>query len=177
MAIAKFEVRPWYREPWPWIVIAGPASAVVGGVAILWLAIDSNDGLVIDDYYKEGLAINQLIGRDQAAFELRYRAQAALSDDSSRIRIIVSSANGASLPKVVRLRLAHPTRAGKDQTKLLTAQSGGWYEGSLLPLAAGRWLVTIEDPERTWRLSGKWHLPADRAVVLEPPGERSPGVR
>ena len=177
MAIAKVEARPWYREPWPWIVIAGPASAVVAGVAILWLAIDSNDGLVIDDYYKEGLAINQVIRRDQAAFELHYRAQAALSDDSSRIRILVSSASGASLPEIVRLRLAHPTRAGKDQTKLLAAQSGGWYEASLLPPEAGRWLVTIEDPAKTWRLSGKWHLPAERAVVLEPPRDRSPGVR
>ena len=35
MAIAKFETRPWYREPWPWIFIAGPASAVVAGIAML----------------------------------------------------------------------------------------------------------------------------------------------
>jgi len=177
MAIAKFETRPWYREPWPWIVIAGPASAVVAGIALLWLAIDSNDGLVIDDYYKEGLAINQVIQRDQAAFQLRYRAQAVLSDDSSRIRIFVSSASSAPLPEALRLRLAHPTRAGKDQTKMLKARPGGHYEASLLPPEAGRWSVTIEDPKKTWRLAGKWHLPYERAVVLEPPGEQSPGVR
>ena len=66
---------------------------------------------------------------------------------------------------------------GKDQVKLLAAQPGGRYEASLLPPEAGRWLVTIEDPEKTWRLSGKWHLPEERAAVLESPGERSAGVR
>jgi len=93
MAIAKFDARPWYREPWPWIIIAGPASAVVAGVALLWLAIDSNDGLVVDDYYKEGLAINQVIRRDQAAFDLRYRAQAVLSEYFDRFDV----PNGDSL--------------------------------------------------------------------------------
>jgi hypothetical protein len=176
MVMAKFEARPWYREPWPWIIIAGPASAVVAGMTMLWFAIDSNDGLVIDDYYKEGLAINRVLQRDQSALEQRYRAQAVLSDDGSRIRIFVSSASGAPLPGAVRLRLAHPTRAGKDQTMLLTAQPDGWYGATLLPPEAGRWLVTIEDPAKTWRLSGKWHLPAERAVVIEPPPGRSPDV-
>jgi hypothetical protein len=177
MAIAKLDARPWYREPWPWIIIAGPASAVVAGVALLWFAIDSNDGLVVDDYYKEGLAINQVIRRDQAAYDLRYRAQAVLSDDGSRVRVFVTSASGAPLPDALRLRVAHPTRAGKDQTKLLAPQSGGWYEAALLPPEVGRWLVTIEDPAKTWRLSGNWQLPDQRAVVLAPPRERAQGAR
>ena len=169
-------LRPWYREPWPWIVMAGPASAVIAGMTMLWLAIDSNDGLVADDYYKQGLAINQVIRRDQAAAELRYRAQAFLSDDGSRIRVVVSSASGATLPPTLQLRLAHPTRAGKDQAKVLSAQPGGLYETSLPPLAAGRWVVTIEDTQKTWRLSGQWQLPRDRAVLLEPPASRAAGA-
>ena len=169
--------RPWYREPWPWIVMAGPASAVVAGMAMLWLAIDSNDGLVIDDYYKQGLAINQVILRDEAASRLRYRAHGLLSDDGSRIRIVVSSAAGAPLPDKLQLRLAHPTRAGKDQAQVLAAQPGGLYEAPLLPLTPGRWMVTIEDAKRTWRLSGKWQLPEERAVMLEPAAGRPAGAQ
>ena len=37
-----------------------PAAAVVGGAVMLWLALTTYDGLVSDDYYKEGLAINQV---------------------------------------------------------------------------------------------------------------------
>ena len=52
---------PWYRDPWPWILMAGPAAVVVAGAITLWIAFASADGLVAGDYYKQGLAINQVI--------------------------------------------------------------------------------------------------------------------
>ena len=53
--------KSWYREPWPWLLMMGPAIVIVAGFYTLWLAIQSNDGLVADDYYKRGLAINQTL--------------------------------------------------------------------------------------------------------------------
>ena len=50
--------KPWYREPWVWLMIALPASAVVGGIITIYLAVSTSDGLVVDDYYKRGKAIN-----------------------------------------------------------------------------------------------------------------------
>lgn len=41
---------PWYRQKWPWLVMAPPMAAVVGGIAMLWIAIATNDGLVTTDY-------------------------------------------------------------------------------------------------------------------------------
>jgi hypothetical protein len=32
---------------------------IVAGAVTVWLAVVSNDGLVTDDYYKQGLAVNQ----------------------------------------------------------------------------------------------------------------------
>ena len=50
----------WYREPWPWILIAGP---LVGRDRRAWprrvIAVRSDDGMVADDYYKRGLLVNQ----------------------------------------------------------------------------------------------------------------------
>ena len=51
--------QPWYKERWPWILMAGPGLVIVAGVITVWLAVVSNDGLVTDDYYKQGLAVNQ----------------------------------------------------------------------------------------------------------------------
>jgi hypothetical protein len=31
--------RPWYREPWPWILAAGPFIVVIAGIYTAWLAI------------------------------------------------------------------------------------------------------------------------------------------
>jgi len=44
--------RPWYREPWPWILMAGPAAVIVAGIFTMTLAYRTEDGLVADDYYK-----------------------------------------------------------------------------------------------------------------------------
>jgi len=93
---------------------AGTASSDGrAGVTLLSLAIQSADGLVIDHYYKEGLAINQLIHRDRAAVDLGYRAQAVLSNDRSNIRIFVSSASGAPLPAALRMRARPPRSRGQ----------------------------------------------------------------
>ena len=46
-------VRPWYREPWPWLLMAGPATVLVAGAATTWIAFASADGLVAEDYYKQ----------------------------------------------------------------------------------------------------------------------------
>jgi hypothetical protein len=40
---------PWYRQFWPWFIIAIPASAVIGGFVTLWLAITHPESLVVDD--------------------------------------------------------------------------------------------------------------------------------
>jgi len=40
---------PWYKQFWPWFIIALPASAVVAGFITLWLAISSPDYLVVDE--------------------------------------------------------------------------------------------------------------------------------
>ena len=66
--------NPWYKEPWPWILMAGPAIVIVAGFVTAWLAIISNDGLVTDDYYKQGLALNQRLQRDHDASDRGWRA-------------------------------------------------------------------------------------------------------
>ncbi len=36
--------QPWYREPWPWILMAGPATVVVAGLITAWLAFHGVEG-------------------------------------------------------------------------------------------------------------------------------------
>ena len=40
---------PWYKQFWPWFIIALPASAVVASFITLWLAISHPDQLVVDE--------------------------------------------------------------------------------------------------------------------------------
>jgi hypothetical protein len=82
--------RPWYREPWPWILAAGPFIVVVAGFYTAWLAIKSNDGLVTEDYYKKGLAANQTIARSEQAASLGLVAGVRIASDTLSVRLQAS---------------------------------------------------------------------------------------
>jgi len=161
--------RPWYREPWPWLIMSGPALVVVAGCYTLWLAVSSSDGLVADDYYKQGLAINKTLTRERAAIAAHYEARVMFAPGGDRVRITLT---GRELPPAVMLRLMHPTRAGLDYAVRLEAAGGGVYEGALALPASGRWRLSLEDTQATWRLLGELRLPADAPVVLG--GARQP---
>ena len=133
-------VEPWYRQGWPWFLIALPATAVVAGIATLVIAAKTFDGMVVDDYYKEGRAIVQTIGRVEHARELGLRA--ALSIRSEAIHVELTATEPGSLPSSIRLTVAHPTRGGLDQELLVEGRSGV-YEAVLAPLSTGRWLFVL----------------------------------
>ena len=160
--------RAWYREPWPWFLAAGPLAVIVAGAITVWLAVESYDGLVADDYYKQGLAINQVIRRDQAAAELGLRGNVLFNFDNQRVRVYLRSESGRPLPNAIRLRALHPTRAGADQVVDLPASSAGVYDGAVSKLRNGRWLLSLEDAPQTWRLLGEMYVPRDAEVTLEP---------
>lgn len=40
---------PWYKQFWPWFIIALPAAAVLASFFTLWLAISRPDYLVVDE--------------------------------------------------------------------------------------------------------------------------------
>ena len=165
--------RPWYREPWPWILMAGPAAVVVGGLVTAYLAVVHDDPLVVDSYYKEGLAINRVLERDRTARQAGYRAQLLFSEDGSRVRVHLAAAS--AMPDALLLRMVHPTRAELDRAATLRAMTppphpgqAGWYEGEIGLSAAARWRVQLEDERRAWRLTGEWRPGEGGAVALEP---------
>lgn len=156
--------RPWYKERWPWLLMAGPAIVIVAGVITAWLAISSNDGLVTDDYYKQGLAVNQRLHRDQLAGQLGLHADVMRS--GMNIRLLLGAEDGAALPEKITLKLAHPTQAGHDQSIELVSEGQGFFTGKLNADISGRWLVSIEDPAGQWRLQGDWKADSEEPLRL-----------
>ncbi len=157
---------PWYRQGWPWFLVAFPAAAVIGGIITFILAVNTWDGLVVDDYYKEGGAIVQTIERTRLARELGLSARLGISDGRLRVTLL-SGKNTGTIPEQIRVTVAHPTHGGKDQILSLSGH-GGVFEGAVEPLAAGRWLLQIEDEARTWRMNGAAYLPTETEVDINP---------
>ena len=59
---------PWYRQFWPWFIIALPASAVIASIITFWLAVSHPDQLVVDgDEYQRlnsGLKAKEAVPED-----------------------------------------------------------------------------------------------------------------
>lgn len=138
--------QPWYKHRWPWLLMSGPATVIVAGAVTTWIAFDTQDGLVAEDYYKQGLAINKVLAKEEAARRLGVSAELALDGRTVKIRL-----RGAA-PEAILVHFAHATRSGHDLRMRLARTAADAYEAALPPLAAGRWRAVIEDPRGGWRI-------------------------
>lgn len=155
--------KPWYREPWPWFLMSGPIIVIIAAFISAWIAIKSSDGLVTEDYYKQGLNAGETLTRSKRAEELGIAAGVQLtSDDRVKVRL---TSRQADPPGSLTITLSHPTRAGIDQTSVLKRE-GDLYAGKLNLPASGHWLVLVEDETKTWRVMGSVMLPAAGEVVI-----------
>ncbi|MDP3032473.1 MAG: FixH family protein [Rhodocyclaceae bacterium] len=166
--------KSWYREPWPWLLMILPFTAIVLGAMLLWLAISTNDGLVTEDYYKQGQMVAETLVQSRRAQELGIAAGLRMTHDSIRVRLTARQAD-TPMPPALAVMLSHPTRAGLDQQSLLRPD-GDAYVGYLQLPASGHWLVLIEDEAKTWRLMGSVVLPAANETLIgggQPPAAGS----
>jgi hypothetical protein len=156
---------PWYREPWVWLMIALPMTAVIGSMFTIYLAVTTSDGLVVDDYYKRGKAINRDLARDAAAARYQLRAIIDLDLRSNYMQLQLESAT-AVLPELLTFSLLHPTQPGHDQVIVLQHAGDGSYSGGIDEVSRGNWYLQLEADD--WRLSGSMQVPQTEATVLLP---------
>jgi hypothetical protein len=161
-------LKRWYREPWPWILMAAPAAAVLAGAITIGLSVRSFDGLVAEDYYKQGLTVNQRLARLQAAEALGIAGTLRLESAAGGAIEVDLRAQRGVLPSTLRLTLSHPTRAGLDQSIRLVAAGADRYVGRVDALAPGRWQAAVEDEGGHWRIRGELKAPAVGSAVLRP---------
>jgi len=155
--------RPWYREPLVWLVIAIPATSVVMGVVMVWLAVASDDGLVRDDYYRSGLEINRVLDRDRAARRRGLAATLMLDPRTRRVKLGFDAAFTANQP-AIELHMFHATRSGFDRTLTLRLAGDGVYVGKLPPLEPGAWNLEVGGSD--WRIGGRLEASPTRAAEV-----------
>lgn len=140
-------MKPWYREPWIWALAAAPVAAVAAGAVTTWLAFATADGLVAEDYYRKGLAINRVLAREETARRFGVSAEVERARGLLRVRL------SGDAPEALFAHLAHATRAGFDVRLRLARAREGVYEAPLADLAPGRWRLALEDPQGRWRIA------------------------
>lgn len=149
--------RAWYLEPYVWLIILFPATAIVAGIFTINIAIKSDDGLVVDDYYKQGLEINRTLERDKAATDYGLHANLQFNSDAKLIRLYLTANSNYLLPNEIKLSFRHHTRSGFDQEVLLEKIDDAIYQAVLPKLIAGTF--TLQLSADNWRLLKSARVP------------------
>jgi len=165
---------PWYRHRWPWFLMIGPALVLVGGFAMIWLALSRPDAMVVGDYYKQGKAINQELKRDRAASALGLRFEAGYDAAAGRIEGRLLS-HGAPVRAPFHIRLAHPTQPERDRVLEALPDGQGRFRAAAPGLEATHWQVVVEgrggaDPQG-WRLARSWSWQREPRLAIAADGE------
>jgi len=147
---AREDSAPWYRQFWPWFLIVLPGSVVIAAFVTLYIATRHADDLVVDEYYKDGLAINRQLAKQEAARELGYSARLTVLGE--RIEVETTGIEGQAN---LRLQLSHPLEADRDFTVQLTRTGPAHYAADLPASVASHWHWILDAGEDgSWRLDG-----------------------
>jgi hypothetical protein len=157
--------RPWHSYPLVWMMIAIPFSAVIMGVVMIWLAVGTEDGLVVDDYYKQGLAINEDISRDKRAAELGLNANIEFDNSTRIIHLKFDKGIIESYPEKLHLHIQHATREDSDILVVLDHGIGDQYIGhSSEKISDGIWYFELAEAD--WKLNARSYVRTENFIQL-----------
>ncbi len=140
----------WYKQFWPWFIISVPLSSVLVAVVQVYAALHSSSDLVKDDYYKEGLAINQVITQREAAKTMGIKAHLRMDDLTGELLLSTENATADELTAL----FAHAAVSAKDFSVTFQKIQNDEYRAQLEKPLSGIWNVYLES-KNGWQLSGR----------------------
>jgi uncharacterized protein len=156
-AIASPAVRPWYREPMVWLVIALPMSSIIAGTSLLGFAIHLGGADAVPDSVRRMSQIQiSDLGADQRALAANMHAELAIDAGTGALRLGVSGQlDGTDADSAtMTLLFVHPTEAVHDHRVRLVRAGEHWlgrFEGSL----DHDWQLRLAPQDQRWRLEGR----------------------
>ena len=178
-------IEPWYKQGWPWALIAIPFLTVIAGIITYQIAANNPHQMVQDNYYKKGLAINSDLELIDHAKDLKLTGTLSYDYESKLITLNLS-ADGIKYPlekmkSKLFLSMSHPTISDLDQNLYLESVSQGElntqgqtmvsskeYLASFDNIEQAYWHISITDEDNTWQLKSRWLLPDTKRIEILP---------
>jgi hypothetical protein len=158
--------RPWYRQFWPWFLISIPLATIIASIVTINLAIDSDDGLVVDNYYKKGLAIHLDADALQRARDLGVEADIRILQAQHLLDLHLKTRSQQAQGRL-QIALRHPTQANHDLLLDLVPAGPHHYRAELpADMVRVNWVIQLSAPESGWQLHGRINNKADEAHLL-----------
>ena len=154
------DTKPWYRQFWPWFIIALPAASVVGGLTTLWISLQTTDTLVVQSEDGVRNASDRRIAAERFASRAGLAARGDIDLETGAVSAILRSGHLESIPATIEFELSHPAFADRDQSITLSVARPGadgnpvWV-GQLATVPEDRFYAVLRSGD-TWRLTAEW---------------------
>jgi len=152
------------RNYWPVVLFAIPFAAVLFGIVMVSTVSYFPDDVVVDSYYKDGMAINQQIQADNKAALLNVSALIETQPSSEPTIRIEGAADSA-----ISLHVRHVTDERLDKSYTLLPGQGHDYtiqsqvgrtELADIMSSTGIWYLELEGLDDAWRLRKRLVTPS-----------------
>ena len=170
---------PWYKQFWPWFIIALPAAAVVASLYTVTLAYRSSDSLVVSGEDGVDVIAERHIAAEKRAISLNLEARLNINRETGAVHVTLYGDEVKDWPTALELQFSHPTLAGLDQDVTLNAaipdaDGRPTWSGHLLDVPQGRWYLVLRASD-DWRLNASWSGAANVRLLPASAGADSGG--
>lgn len=161
----ELDVKPWYKQFWPWFLICIPVSSFIVGGIVVRFATDGTNSLVVGDYYKEGKSINARLDKIEKAKSLGISTTINITDDVISVEFL----SGAPRSKeALKLDFFHVTQEERDFFVLLSADASGIYRAQSDTSVTGKWRLRLTPLDESWKVQNTIILPTSKATSFNP---------
>jgi hypothetical protein len=168
--MVREDTKPWYRQFWPWFIIALPAASVVGGLTTLWISLQTTDSLVLQSDDDMQIVAERRVLAERLAADLNLAALLDIDLESGAVLTTLRAGDLPIPPASLELEFSHPAFADRDQRIVLSKAppdevGNPVWSGHFVSLPDGRWYVALTSNDQ-WRLSGEWQ--GESQITLRP---------
>ena len=151
------KVAPWYKQFWPWFIIALPLTTIIASVATAIIAFTNADTVVRGNWYEDGLAINQRKDKTMETKKRDIKGQLNINRNTGLITVKLQNVSPLAEPSI-RLQIIHPTLSKKDINLSMLATGEGEYQSKLAEIPEGNYYIQIEPASGHWQLNSQLHF-------------------
>ncbi|MEE4638293.1 MAG: FixH family protein [Wenzhouxiangella sp.] len=156
---------PWYKEPWPWILIGITGLGVVAGSTLAFIGLSSPPEIVRGEYQRLAKFITEQDDRATAAQALGLAGRLELIIDEVVLTLAADNPDG--LPAQLMIQFRHPATSEGDRVVVVDHRGRGDYRGRVPDPPVARSHVIVSDLAQSWVLSGRLDGDLGKAIVVE----------
>lgn len=130
------------------------------------IAVQNEPRMVNDNYYLEGLSINQRLEQQQQAVALSVTANLLFAEQDRQISVYLNG-DGVT-PDSLFLSISAPGDSKLDQNFILKKVNDRLFSSPLETLPKGRFYVRLEPDDHEWLLMDEITLPNKGSIVIAP---------